>query len=64
MWLAVHIPSSQTVAIKSIKKRAISRQGFVNLQREIMIMLELNHPNILKMYKFIETEDSVHLVLE
>lgn len=61
---AENTQTGEIVAIKSIPKRYISRQGWTNLTREIEIMLHLNHPNILKLKEFIDTDSHVLLVLE
>jgi len=56
--------TGEKFAMKSISKRLISKQGWVNLNREVEIMLHLNHLNILKMYDFIDTHSHVHIILE
>ena len=35
-----------------------------NVQREINILTKLNHPNIIKLYKVIDTNNWLHLVME
>jgi len=61
---AENIQTNEIVAIKIIPKRFLSQKGWINLKREIEIMLELSHPNIIKLKEFIETPTDVYLVLE
>jgi len=60
----VHMETNQKFAIKSVDKKIITPIGWSHLRLEINILFELNHPNVLKMFEFFETESHVHLVLE
>lgn len=35
-----------------------------NVQREIKILSRLRHPNIIRLYQIIETDNQVHLIME
>lgn len=61
---AIHNETGQKYAIKSIDKKHISKNGWVNLTREIEIMMNVNHPNILRMKEYVDTESCLHMVLE
>lgn len=54
------------VAIKHImKKKNMSKEDDkTNIEKEVEILLELNHPNIVKLYHIFETSVSYKLVLE
>jgi len=64
VWEAYHKSTNQRYAIKSINKKYISKQGWINLCREVEIMIHLNHPNILRLHEYINTATHVHLILD
>jgi serine/threonine protein kinase len=35
-----------------------------NVQREIKILSKLRHPNIIKLFQVLESENQVHLIME
>lgn len=49
------------VALKFIPKVGRSEIELTNLRREISIMSELSHPNIIELYDCFETPDEVFL---
>ena len=52
-------------AIKLFDKKAITTDYLVqNLHREGLLLRRLSHPNIIKLYEIIETEDLYCLVME
>jgi serine/threonine protein kinase len=65
IYHAVELDRNREVAIKTIRVPDISRLAD-NITREIKIMKELNHPNIIRMYDIIYDKeyDNVHLILE
>jgi len=56
--------SREKFAVKIIKKQAIEGDDIKLLKREIQIMKQLNHPNILKLFEVYEDASSFYLVLE
>uniref|UniRef100_A0A8R1TWR7 MAP/microtubule affinity-regulating kinase 3 n=1 Tax=Onchocerca volvulus TaxID=6282 RepID=A0A8R1TWR7_ONCVO len=62
--LAKHIPTGIEVAIKIIDKTALNPGSLHKLFREVKIMKQLDHPNIVKLYQVMETENTLYLVME
>ncbi|KAM9208913.1 serine/threonine-protein kinase MARK2-like [Dugong dugon] len=61
--LAQHIITGKEVAIKIVDK--IQQSSYLNrLYREIKIMKNLHHPNVVKLFQVIESEDTVYIVME
>jgi len=59
----VHMQSGQHRVCKSIAKANTSIPSS-QIEAEIRIIAELDHPNIVKIYEFFEDEDHVHLIME
>lgn len=69
VFKGIDTDNNEVRAIKVIEQINIQNnqnQGHnaANLNREISIMKELDHPNILKLYESISTRNSIYLVLE
>ncbi|KAJ7963402.1 Kinase family protein [Quillaja saponaria] len=64
VWRSTHRHSGLEVAVKQIDKKQLSQKVSENLSREISILSTINHPNIIRLFEAIETEDSIYLVLE
>ena len=63
--LGVNIFTGQKVAIKILDKlKLIEEEGIERVLREIEISSNLNHPNIIKIYKIIEEEKYYLVVME
>jgi MAP/microtubule affinity-regulating kinase len=62
--LARNIPTGIDVAIKIIDKTALNTSSLQKLFREVRIMKQLDHPNIVKLYQVMETEQTLYLVME
>ena len=54
----------EKVAIKLLDKLKLDNKTQRLLSREISIMENLNHPNIVRIYEVIETISKLHIVLE
>ncbi|KAK2145177.1 hypothetical protein LSH36_697g03142 [Paralvinella palmiformis] len=62
--LAKHVLTGKEVAIKIIDKTQLNPSSLQKLFREVKIMKELDHPNIVKLFEVIETEKTLYLVME
>jgi serine/threonine protein kinase len=56
--------TSERFAIKCIKKANVERDDIKLLRREIQIMKQVDHPNILKLFEVFESEEEFFLVME
>ncbi len=61
--LAKHAPTGIEVAIKIIDKTALNQSSLQKLFREVRIMKQLDHPNIVKLYQVMETDQTLYLVM-
>ena len=63
--LGINMFTGQRVAIKILdKKKLIEEEGIERITREIKILSELNHPNIIKIYKIIDDNKYYLIVME
>jgi calcium-dependent protein kinase len=60
----LHMASNQIRAIKKIAKKDLSILGKKKLFREIEILKNLDHPNIVKIHEFFENSFYIHIVLD
>ena len=56
--------SSIQVAIKIINKKKMNQQALEMVQREIRILKQLSHPNIIQLYEVLETDRVLFLIME
>ncbi|OAJ36269.1 hypothetical protein BDEG_20461 [Batrachochytrium dendrobatidis JEL423] len=49
VYKAVHLPTSTTVAIKSVSRAKLNRKLAENLETEIRILQGIHHPNIVQL---------------
>lgn len=54
------------VAVKVVTKKALLMKEYVrrNVRREAIVLQKISHPNIVRMFEVMETENSYYLVLE
>ncbi|GLT34244.1 hypothetical protein SLA2020_087690 [Shorea laevis] len=52
------------VAVKEIDKKLLNPKSSENLLKEISILSTINHPNIIRLFEAIQTEEKIYLVLE
>lgn len=64
VWRATHRQSGALVAVKEIDKKQLNLVVNDNLMREISILRTIDHPNIIRLFEAIQTEDRIYLVLE
>ncbi|XP_040902280.1 MAP/microtubule affinity-regulating kinase 4 isoform X2 [Toxotes jaculatrix] len=62
--LARHILTGREVAIKIIDKTQLNPSSLQKLFREVRIMKNLNHPNIVQLFEVLETEKTLYLIME
>jgi len=62
--LATHILTGATVAIKIINKKKLNKAALELVQREIRILKQLHHPNVIQLYEVLETDRVLFLVME
>ena len=61
---AIHIQSGVHVAIKGLIKSKMKPQDLDMIRREVEILRLSQHPNIIKLYDFFETDQYVFIVIE
>ncbi|XP_058743819.1 serine/threonine-protein kinase ATG1a [Vicia villosa] len=64
VWRSRHRSSGLEVAIKEIDQTQLSPKVRDNLIKEITILRTIRHPNIIRLFEAIETNDRIYLVLE
>ncbi|CAI8607772.1 unnamed protein product [Vicia faba] len=64
VWRSRHRNSGLEVAIKEIDQAQLSPKVRDNLIKEITILRTIHHPNIIRLFEAIETNDRIYLVLE
>ena len=63
--LGIHLLTGRTVAIKIIQKRLQKSERALNrISREIEILKQVKHPNVMECYEVIETERSWYMITE
>ncbi|XP_046630920.1 serine/threonine-protein kinase SIK3-like isoform X3 [Daphnia pulicaria] len=62
--LAVHRITKSKVAIKIVDKTKLDEDNLNKTKREVEVMKKLKHPNIIKLYQVIDTDDTLFLVTE
>ncbi|GFY93546.1 protein kinase superfamily protein [Actinidia rufa] len=65
VWRSTHRHSGAEVAVKEVDKKHLTHTKIgENLLKEISILTNIRHPNIIRPIETIETEDKIYLVLE
>ena len=66
VFLALHIPTGEKVAIKILNKLMfkVGSENHKLLQREISILKCVKHQNVIKLYEVMETPQKIYLVME
>lgn len=62
--VATHLITGVEVAIKIIDKTNLNEGSLAKLLREVKVMKQLDHPNVVKLFEVIDTEDTLFLILE
>lgn len=63
--VGTHLPTGERVAIKTLEKSKIRRQEDENrIKREMAILTQLKHENIVQIYEIMETTQNYYIVME
>eukprot|EP00808_Paulinella_micropora_P012772 g80861.t1 len=61
---ATRISDGEQFAVKIIDKKQLQTREMVNLQREVDVMLQINHPHCVRLFEVFESETCMFLVME
>lgn len=64
VWRATEKRTGQEFAIKSIEKTTLGQDELAGLHLEIEIIAQVDHPNIIRAYKFFDEPKQLHVVME
>ena len=64
VWKALHLPSGQIRAIKTLPKGEMPGSQEQQMKREVYLLRTLDHPNIIQIHEVIEDHDSFHIITE
>ncbi|XP_033741281.1 sperm motility kinase Y-like isoform X2 [Pecten maximus] len=61
-----HVLAREKVAVKVVSKKAILLRDYVrkNVHREAVVLQKLQHPNIVRLFEVMETENTYYIVLD
>ena len=62
--LGIHRMTKTRVAVKVVDKKELDPENLMKISREIDIMRQLSHENIIKLYQVMETESFIYIVTE
>lgn len=63
--LGIHVPTNQKLAVKILEKEKIKEVADVErVTREIFILKQIRHPNIIQLYEIIETPKNLFFIME
>lgn len=62
--LVTHRDSKEKRACKVLKKEKLDKEEIQKLSNEIRVLKGLDHPNIVKIYEFMEDEKRIYIVTE
>jgi serine/threonine protein kinase len=62
--ICVHLATGNQYALKSLTKKKVKAEKLLRLKEEIQFMADLDHPNILRLNEYFETNDVIYLVLD
>eukprot|EP00916_Digyalum_oweni_P013677 GHVL01022448.1.p1 GENE.GHVL01022448.1~~GHVL01022448.1.p1 ORF type:complete len:765 (+),score=97.80 GHVL01022448.1:152-2446(+) len=66
VFKVIHAPTDEVFAMKVIDKRALKQREKcpINLEREIKLQYETNHPNVVRLVDHFENENHILMLLE
>ena len=59
-----HIQTGKRYAVKDIALAGIEEPDIPNLESELLVHPNMNHPSIVTMYDFLFTDDTLYIFLE
>ena len=63
--LAVNKQTGEKVAIKIMdKNKIIQKEDKIRIEREIKVLKNLRHPNIVHLYSVVQTDEKIYLIME
>lgn len=63
--LALHTPTGEKIAIKILEKDMIKKdEDLMRIRREIKILSQVRHPNIIQLYEVVETSKYFFFLME
>ena len=63
--LAVNKQTGEKVAIKIMEKsKIVQKEDKIRIEREIKVLQNLRHPNIVHLYSVIQTDEKIYLIME
>lgn len=64
VFICMHKETKMQYALKTLNKNKLKNENYDKLKEEIKIMIRLDHPNILRLHEYFETETKIYLILE
>lgn len=64
VYAATHMPSKQKVAVKVVNLNSISSDDLVGICRELAVLAQTSHPNIVTLYQYVIQENFLFMFLE
>ncbi|GJJ15637.1 MAPK-activated protein kinase Srk1 [Clathrus columnatus] len=64
VYKALDLQSGEKVAIKVVRKYELNSSQRANILKEVQIMRQINHPSIVKLLSFSESDEHYFLILE
>ena len=62
--LAETLHGQEKVAVKLLKKSEMKEKDFSKMHKEVNILKSLNHPNVVRVYDFYDSEENFMIVME
>lgn len=62
--MVIHKRNQIERAMKVIKKQGVSKEEKEQMFKEVSILKQLDHPNIIKIFDMYEDEECIYLVIE
>jgi hypothetical protein len=64
VYRALNWGTGETVAIKQVRLENLGTADLKNMEMEIDLLKNLNHPNIVKYHGFVRSSESLYIILE